>query len=159
MKFSVSSAELLKQIQIASGAIGTNPVLPILEDFLFHVKGKILTISATDLETSVKTEMEIKADQNGSVAIPAKILNDTLKSLPEQPVSVSVDPANNSIEITSSYGRYRLAGENAGDFPSFPSTSTQDTIKINSDILHEAFNKTLFATSNNRITRLQEIPL
>jgi len=151
MKFSVSSAELLKQIQIASGAIGTNPVLPILEDFLFHVKGKILTISATDLETSVKTEMEIKADQNGSVAIPAKILNDTLKSLPEQPVSVSVDPANNSIEITSSYGRYRLAGENAGDFPSFPSTSTQDTIKINSDILHEAFNKTLFATSNDEL--------
>ena len=84
MKFSVSSAELLKQIQVASGAIGTNPVLPILEDFLFHVKGKILTISATDLETSVKTEMEIKADQNGSVAIPAKILNDTLKSLPYQ---------------------------------------------------------------------------
>lgn len=95
--------------------------------------------------------MEIKADQNGSVAIPAKILNDTLKSLPEQPVSVSVDPANNSIEITSSYGRYRLAGENAGDFPSFPSTSTQDTIKINSDILHEAFNKTLFATSNDEL--------
>lgn len=89
MKFSVSSAELLKQIQItASGAIGTNPVLPILEDFLFHVKGKILTISATDLETSVKTERE-KADQNGSVAIPAKILNDTLKSLPEQPVSAA----------------------------------------------------------------------
>lgn len=151
MKFSVSSAELLKQIQIASGAIGTNPVLPILEDFLFQVKGKIMTITATDLETSVKTEMEIKSDQNGSIAIPAKILNDTLKSLPEQPVSFNVDSTNNSIEITSSYGRYRLAGENSGDFPSFPSSSTQDTIKINSDILHEAFNKTLFATSNDEL--------
>ncbi len=151
MKFSVSSADLLKQINIASGAIGSNPVLPILEDFLFHVKGKTLTISATDLETSVKTEMEIKSDQNGSVAIPAKILNDTLKSLPEQPVSFTVDTANNSIEITSSYGRYKLAGENAGDFPSFPSASTNDTIKLNSDLLHEAFNKTLFATSNDEL--------
>ncbi|MEP7266843.1 MAG: DNA polymerase III subunit beta [Saprospiraceae bacterium] len=151
MKFSVSSAELLKHLQIASGAIGSNPVLPILEDFLFHVKGKNLTITATDLETTVKTEMEIKSDQNGAIAIPAKILNDTLKSLPEQPVSFTVDAANNSIEITSSYGRYRLAGENPGDFPSFPSSVTQDTFKINSDILHEAFNKTLFATSNDEL--------
>jgi DNA polymerase-3 subunit beta len=62
-----------------------------------------------------------------------------------------VDSATNSIEITSSYGRYRLAGENAADFPSFPSSTTQDTIKINSDILHEAFNKTLFATSNDEL--------
>jgi len=151
MKFSVSSAELLKHIQIASGAIGTNSVLPILEDFLFQVKGKILTIAATDLETSVKTEMEIKSDQNGSIAIPAKILMDTLKSLPEQPVSFTVDPANNSIEITSSYGRYRLAGENPGDFPSFPSTSVNDVVKVNSGILHEAFNKTLFATSSDEL--------
>lgn len=151
MKFSVSSAELLKQITIASGAIGSNPVLPILEDFLFHVKGKLLTVSATDLETSVKTEIDIKADQNGSVAIPAKILTDTLKSLPEQPVSFAVDSANNNIEITSSYGRYKLAGENAGDFPSFPSASTQDSVKINSDVLHEAFNKTLFATGNDEL--------
>lgn len=95
--------------------------------------------------------MEIKSDVNGSIAIPAKILQDTLKSLPEQPVSFNVDTTNNGIEITSSYGRYKLAGENSGDFPSFPSTSTQDTIKINSDILHEAFNKTLFATSNDEL--------
>lgn len=151
MKFSVSSAELLKQINLASGAIGSNPVLPILEDFLFHVKGKLLTISATDLETSVKTEMDVKADQNGSIAIPAKILNDTLKSLPEQPVSFTVDSGNNSIEITSSYGRYKLAGEVASDFPSFPSASTQDSVKVNSDILHESFNKTLFATGNDEL--------
>jgi DNA polymerase-3 subunit beta len=151
MKFSVSSAELLKQIQIAGGAIGTNPVLPILEDFLFQVKGKVLTIQSTDLETSVKTEMEVKADQNGSVAIPAKILIDTLKSLPEQPVTFSVDTATNSIEITSSYGRYRLAGENPGEYPSFPSTVTQDTVKINSGLLHDAFQKTLFATSSDEL--------
>jgi DNA polymerase III subunit beta len=151
MKFSVSSADLLKHLQLASGAIGSNPVLPILEDYLFHVKGKTLTITATDLETSVKTDMEIKSDLNGSVAIPAKILNDTLKSLPEQPVSFTVDDSNHSIEITSSYGRYRLAGENAADFPSFPSAATQDSIKVNSDILHEAINKTLFATSNDEL--------
>ena len=52
MKFSVSSSELLKQIQIANGAIGSNPVLPILEDFLFKIEDKKLTIAATDLETS-----------------------------------------------------------------------------------------------------------
>ena len=59
MKFSVSSSELLKQLQLAAGSIGSNPVLPILEDFLFTVEGKNLKIAATDLETSITTEIEL----------------------------------------------------------------------------------------------------
>jgi hypothetical protein len=87
MKFSVSSSELLKQVQIASGALGSNPVLPILENFLFKVANKKLTISATDLETSISTTIEVLADDDFTVAVPAKILLETLKALPQQPVT------------------------------------------------------------------------
>ena len=74
MKFSVSSSELLKNLQVAGGAIGSNPVLPILEDFLFVVKDDVLTITATNLESTIITKMGINAETEGTVAVPAKIL-------------------------------------------------------------------------------------
>ncbi|HOY06465.1 MAG TPA: DNA polymerase III subunit beta [Saprospiraceae bacterium] len=151
MKFSVSSTELLKQLQIASGAIGSNPVLPILEDFLFKIENKRLTIAATDLETSIATSIEVLADDDFSVAIPAKILLDTLKALPQQPITVTVQPDNWGIEITSSYGKYRLAGENGSDFPNIPEPDSVETVKLNSQYLLEAINKTVFATSSDEL--------
>ena len=151
MKFSVSSTELLKQLQIASGAIGSNPVLPILEDFLFKIENKRLTIAATDLETSIATSIEVLADDDFSVAVPAKILLDTLKALPQQPITFTVQADNWGIEITSSYGKYKLAGENGSDFPNIPELDSVETVKLNSQYLLEAINKTVFATSSDEL--------
>ena len=53
MQFSVQSEDFLKKLNMASGAIGSVNVLPILEDFLFDLKGNELTITASDLETSI----------------------------------------------------------------------------------------------------------
>ncbi len=151
MKFSVSSTELLKQLQIASGAIGSNPVLPILEDFLFKIENKILSISASDLETSISTSMEVLADDDFTVAIPAKIMLETLKALPQQPVTFTINEENFGIEITSSYGKYKLAGENGADYPTLPEADTVETVKINSQFLLEAITKSVFATSNDEL--------
>jgi DNA polymerase-3 subunit beta len=151
MKFSVSSSELLKRLQIAGGAIGTNPVLPILEDFLFTIDNGQLTIAATDLETSITTEIEVMADSDGSVAVPAKILLETLKALPQQPITFSVDEETLGIEITSAYGKYKLAGENGQDFPRIPEPDEVDTIELSGTVLAEGINKTLFATSNDEL--------
>lgn len=151
MKFSVPSSTLLKQLQIASGAIGSNPVLPILEDFLFTIEGRNLTIAATDLETSIITSLEVNADTNGKVAIPAKILLDTLKELPAQPVTFNVNMENYGIEITSSYGKYRLAGENGDDFPNIPEPDSVDTVTVPNTVLTQAISKTIFATSNDEL--------
>ncbi len=149
MKFSVSSTELLKNLQVAAGALGSNPVLPILEDFLFRIENKQLTISASDLEVSISTSIEVMADDDFTVAVPAKILLETLKALPQQPVTFNVNPDNFAIEITSSYGKYRLAGENGADFPALPESEEVDRVKINSQYLHEGIAKTSFATSND----------
>ncbi len=151
MKFSVSSSDFLKQLQIAGGAIGSNPVLPILEDFLFTITNNKLTIAATDLETSITTDIEVMSDSDGSVAVPAKILLDTLKELPPQPITVAVNDENYGIEITSAYGKYRLAGENGQDFPKIPEPETVDTINLQSPALSQAISKTLFATSNDEL--------
>lgn len=151
MKFSVSSSDLLKQLQIVNGAIGSNPVLPILEDFLFTIEGNSLNIAATDLETSITTSIEVQASGDTSVAIPAKILMDTLKALPQQPITFSVDEDNFSIEITSAYGRYKLAGESGADFPQIPTADDVNTIVVPASTLSQAINKTIFATSNDEL--------
>ncbi len=149
MKFSVSSSDLLKQLQVVSGAIASNPVLPILEDFLFSIQDNKLNIAATDLETSITTQIEVMADGNGTIAVPAKILLDTLKALPQQPITFSYNPENYGIEITSAYGKYRLAGENGADYPSIPEPDSVDTVTLPTAALSQAILKTLFATSND----------
>ncbi len=151
MKFSVSSADFLKQLQLASGTISSNPVLPILDDFLFILKDGRLTIAATDLETSIITELTVNEEKEGKVAVPARILVDTLKALPAQPVSFTVDDESHTIEITSSVGKYKLAGENGEDYPNLPEAENVDRISLPSNMLIQAINKTLFATSNDEL--------
>lgn len=151
MKFSVSSSDLLKQLQIAGGAIGSNPVLPILEDFLFTIEDSKLIISATDLETSIRTTIDINSDKNGVIAVPAKILLDTLKELPQQPITFNINEENYGIEITSAYGKYRLAGENGEDFPNIPAPDAVDSVSLEAPMLSQAINKTLFAASNDEL--------
>ena len=151
MRFSVSSSDLLKKLQVTGGAIGSNPVLPILEDFLFSIQGSQLIITATDLETAITTQLEVEADKDGTVAVPAKILLETLKALPQQPITVDVDESNFNIEITSSYGKYKLAGENGEEFPTIPEADGPAALTIPGFKLTQGINKTIFATSNDEL--------
>lgn len=151
MKFSVSSSELLKQLSLGNGAINSNPVLPILEDFLFTIKGDKLTIASTNLETTIITSISVTSDGDGQIAVPARILIDTLKALPEQPISFSVDEETNAIELKSAFGKYNMAGDSPADFPEVPKPENTDSLEISSEILMQAVNKTLFATSNDEL--------
>lgn len=151
MKFIVSSSALLKQLSSINGVITTNPVVPILENFLFEIDNGLLTVTASDLQTSMITEMEVESKEGGSIAVPAKILLDTLKNLPEQPVTFSIDEGTYSIEISSDNGHYKLAGENATDFPKVPTVSADFSVELSTEILSRAINNTIFATSNDEL--------
>ncbi len=149
MKFIVSTTTLLKSLQTISGVINSSSVLPILEDFLFEIKGGNLTVFATDLETSMSTSLKVEAKDSGRIAIPARILLDTLKTLPEQPLTFKTDDKNFGIEITSETGRYKLSGENPEDFPKIPQPEAVTEINIAASSLSHAISKTLFAVSND----------
>jgi len=151
MTFSVSSTELLKKLQLAGGAIGTNVVMPILEDYHFTLEGNTLIIKASDLETTIITQLEVNGNENGQIAVPAKILSETLKSLPQQPITFRSDIDNFGIEITSSTGKYKMAGEDASDFPKTPESDEVDEIKIPAKAIINGIGKTLFATSNDEL--------
>jgi DNA polymerase III subunit beta len=148
MKFIVSSSALLKQLQQISGVINANTVLPILEDFLFEIdKGK-LTVTATDLETVMKIHLDIEAKESGKICIPAKILLDSLKNIPEQPLTFNIDK-NFGVELTSDNGKYKVMGENPDNFPKEPAADDANSFTMTSSGLVTAINKTIFAVSSD----------
>jgi len=151
MKFIVNSAYLLKQLSNINGVITTNPVVPILENFLFELEKGSLTVTASDLQTSMITELQVESKEKGNIAVPAKILLETLKNLPEQPVTFSIDESTYSIEIISDNGRYKLSGENATDFPKVPTVANDFSAEISSEVMARAVNNTIFATSNDEL--------
>ncbi|MBS1682710.1 MAG: DNA polymerase III subunit beta [Bacteroidetes bacterium] len=151
MKFIVNSSYLLKQLSHINGVITTNPVVPILENFLFEIDKSKLTVTASDLQTSMITEINIESKEKGNIAVPAKILLETLKNLPDQPVTFSMDESTYSIEISSDNGRYKLAGENATDFPKVPAVSNDFSANISTEVLARAINNTIFATSSDEL--------
>jgi len=148
MKFIVSSSSLLKQLQHISGVINANTVLPILEDFLFEVEKGKLTVVATDLETVMRVQLDIDAKDTGKVCIPARILLDSLKNIPDQPLAFNIDK-NFAVEITSDNGKYKVMGENPDNFPKEPTADDTTSFTLSASSLMTAINKTLFATSND----------
>ena len=148
MKFIVSSTYLLKQLQVLGGVINSSNTLPILDNFLFDINKNALTVSASDLETTMSSTLDIESDSKGSVAIPARLLLDTLKTFPEQPLTFTVEE-NNTIEISSNHGKYALAYADGAEFPKAVALEDPSSTTISGDILATAISKTIFAAGND----------
>ena len=148
MKFIVSSTYLLKQLQVLGGVINNSNTLPILDNFLFELDQSSLTISASDLETTMSSTIEVESDSKGSVAIPAKLLLDTLKTFPEQPLTFIVED-NNTVEISSNHGKYALAYANGEEFPKAVALENPSSTTLSGEILASAISKTIFAAGND----------
>ncbi len=152
MKFIVSSSQLLKQLQAVSGVLNSSNTLPILDNFLFEVKSNELIVSASDLETTMTTQINnTEASEEGNIAIPAKLLMDILKTFSDQPLTFLIDKNTFGIEIGSDNGKYKLAGQNGNEFPKTPTMENPTSTTLSSVILSEAINKTLFATGNDEL--------
>lgn len=148
MKFIVSSTYLLKQLQVLGGVINNSNTLPILDNFLFELNKSNLTVSASDLETTMSSIINVESDSEGNVAVPAKLLLDILKTFPEQPLTFVVEE-NNIIEISSNHGKYALAYANGEEFPKAVALESPSSTTISGDILASAISKTIFAAGND----------
>ena len=148
MKFIVSSTYLLKQLQVLGGVINNSNTLPILDNFLFELNNTELIISASDLETTMSAKLEVESDNSSSIAVPARLLLETLKTFPEQPLTFVVEE-NNTIEISSNHGKYALAYADGNEFPKAVSLEDASSTTITGDILATAISKTIFAAGND----------
>jgi DNA polymerase-3 subunit beta len=152
MKFIVSSTTLLKNLQAISGVLNSSNTLPILDNFLFELKDSTLYISASDLETTMTVGVELSnAGEPGSIAIPAKLLLDIMKTFPELPLTFNINPDTFLVEISASDGKYKLSGYNADEFPRIPVIENASSFEMNSVSLANAITKTIFATGNDEL--------
>lgn len=148
MNFIVSSGALARHLNRVAGAIPSRSVLQIIENFLFDVKDGMLTISTTNLETSMQTRLAVESRGEAiRLAVPSKILQDILKALPEQPVTFVVNEDSFSVEISSDNGKYKISGLSSEDFPQIPHPAEMDSIRIPLPVMLKAINKTIFAAS------------
>ena len=148
MKFIVSSEVLLKELQVIGGIINSSNTLPILDNFLFEINNETLTLSASDLETTMSTSISIESKDSDSIALPARILIDTLKTFAEQPLTF-IKTESNSIEIIANNGKYALSYASGEDFPKIININDPSTTIIRGDVLSKAINSTIFASGND----------
>ena len=148
MKFIVSSASLLKELQKLGGIINSTNTLPILDNFLFEVNKNNLIITASDLETTFSSIINVDSELDSMVALPARLLLDTLKTFPEQPLTF-LKTEKNTVEISANNGKYAIAYAGGEEFPKAPQVNDSKTIQIKSNTLHTAINSTLFASGND----------
>ena len=151
MKFIVNSSTLLKELQKLNGVISSSNTLPILDNFLFEIEDGKIKIIASDLETTMISEITTESSSNGQITIPSKILIDTLKTFSNQPLTFLIDEETKGIEISSENGNYKLAGQDAKEFPKVPEMTSPSSFLITSSILLNAINKTLFASGNDEL--------
>lgn len=155
MKFIVASGELQRALQTVSGVVSNSQSRPILENFLFEIEKEILKITASDGETTLITTIEVKSDDEGKIAVPAKIFQDFVKTYGEQPLTLSVkdaaDGSGSLLEILDEKDNFAVALDNAEDYPELPEFDAAQSVKISGGILSEALNNTLFATSNDSL--------
>ncbi len=148
MKFIISSESLLKNLQVLGSILNNNNTLPILDCFLFEIENKELFITSSDLETSLTSNLSRDSSIKANIAIPAKLLIDVVRSLPDQPLTFSI-LENNILEINSTNGQYSLSYYDGSDYPKPLNVEEASKISFESPTLLKIINSTIFASGND----------
>jgi DNA polymerase-3 subunit beta len=151
MKFTAPCSELQKALSTIGGVIPSKSTLPILENFLFEVSKDTLKITATDLDTAMSITMKVKNGADGKLAIPAKRLTETIRSLPSADINFTANTDNNKIVMSTSNGEYKLTGESSDNYPSAPSFKGSGELTISDENLSRLIGKTSFAVSSDEL--------
>ncbi|HHS13883.1 MAG TPA: DNA polymerase III subunit beta [bacterium] len=151
MKFTILQNDLLEALQRISGVVPTRSTTPILENILFELDEEKLKITGTDLEISITTGVTPKKiEQTGSIALPARVITEMIRSLPAIPVQFELDETKR-VRITTDQGYYQVAGISRNEFPDNPSLSEARSIELKNDLLRRMFSKTIFAVSSEEL--------
>ena len=152
MKFTISSSALLGLLQNTGKVIPPKATMPILDYFLFDLKENVLTVTASDLETTLVSKLNVDGmEVPGVVAVPSKLIIDSLRELSDQPIDFSVDKENYEITIKWQSGKLSIPGLNGAGYPEFSTLNEEERkqIVIPADWLQSGISKTVFATAES----------
>jgi DNA polymerase III subunit beta len=151
MKFTVSTSDLQRILAKLAGVIPSKSTMPILETLLFELTNNALSITATDLVVSSTIQLDVTGTEDGTIAIPAKRLVDTMRSLPDTGVTFVIDMTTNKIKLSTTNGEYALTGEAAKEYPVVPPFKGSSEVTIESSALRKLVHRTAFAVSTDEL--------
>ncbi|HCA80451.1 MAG TPA: DNA polymerase III subunit beta [Bacteroidetes bacterium] len=151
MKFTVPSNELQKSLAKVSGVVPSKSTLPILENILFRLSKNVLQLASTDLEVSMSALLDVKGSEDGSIAVPAKRLMETIRALPDIQLVFNADLSSNKVRMITEMGEYVLMGESSEEFPTIPQVKGEDKITLTGDVLRALIHRTVFAVSSDEL--------
>ncbi|PIP54153.1 MAG: DNA polymerase III subunit beta [Bacteroidetes bacterium CG23_combo_of_CG06-09_8_20_14_all_32_9] len=154
MNFVISSSELYAHLQSIKPVISSKNSLPILDNFLFQIEEKNLHVTASDLESTLITNIELSnVEGDGIIAIEAKRLLDILKEFSEQPLTFNINTKTFSVDVLSQNGKFSFIGQDGNDFPKLPTIKAGKGTELNvkADLLLNGINKTIFATADDEL--------
>ncbi|MBR1950820.1 MAG: DNA polymerase III subunit beta [Bacteroidales bacterium] len=152
MRFIVSSTDLLQGLLSVQKVIASKSSLPILDNFLFTLDGSTLTVTGSDSETTLKTILTInEVMEGGEIAVPAKLLTDSLKELPTQPIEFSSDDEKNIVNIIWASGSAQIPFTSAEDYPTLKELVEPTAIRMKGSVLADGINSTLYATGDEEL--------
>src|SRR6201987_3119082 len=145
MEFTVSKSALLNELTTTQGVVERKTTIPILSNLLVEAREDRVTITATDLELSVRTSCEAKVKKEGAGTIPAKKLLELVRLLPEGEIKFKL-LENHWVQVTSDRRNYKLVGMSKENFPALPKFP-HALVKIPAKLLADLITKTTFAIS------------
>ncbi len=147
MDISVSKFELLKELTATQGVVERKTTIPILSNFLFEAANDRLTITATDLDLSLRTSCAAKVKREGACTIPARKLYDYVKLLPDGDITIKL-LENHWVNIRSGRSNTKMVGMARANFPGLPSFPAAGSVKIPAQTLRAMIGRTIFAISS-----------
>jgi len=150
MNIVISRDNLFKALQKVITVIPNKTTIEILYNVLLKTEEKKLKIVATDLEITQIAWCECEISEEGSVVLPGKLLADILREMPNTDLSLKSNN-NSKINLDSSFGQYKIAGQNINDFPSIPTLEIEEKVEIQNKYFKRMIEKTIFACSNDNL--------
>lgn len=150
MKFSVSKLSFYQALQRVIGAIPPKTPIPILNNFLLELVENNLTVTATDLELSISTTITVTGVEEGSVTVPARLLSEIVRELPDIPLVINVD-ASYKMTLETEKGVYKISGQSRSDFPDIVVEEGEGQLLLLGTQLNRMISKTLFAVSDDEL--------
>src|ERR671925_841465 len=147
MEITVSKFELLRELTATQGVVERKTTIPILSNYLFEASGDRLSLTATDLDLSLRTSCAAKVKKEGSCTIPARKLHDYVKLLPDADITIKL-LENHWVSIRSGRSNTKMVGMARANFPSLPAFPSAGIVKIPAAVLRTLISKTIFAISN-----------
>jgi len=153
MKFIISSSALLSLLQTTGKVINSKNTLPILDYFLFDLHGGMLKVTASDLETTLVGTIKVDSvEKEGIIAVPSKLMLDSLKEFSEQPLTIEANESTWEIKMSWKSGSLAIPGTSGLSYPEMPALGEgHSEVNFEVDTLINGINKTIFATADDEM--------